>query len=348
MELLTGERVWRTYTGGKLLDLLHQKDISKDTHFPEEWMFSTTRARNSGREDIVEGLSYLKNDNIRFLDYLKNNPEILGKDHLNKWGENLGVLVKLIDSNERLTIQVHPNNQKAEELFNSKFGKTEAWHILKTRTEETFIYLGFKENISKEYFIKCFKEQRLDDMLECLNKIKVKAGETYLVKGGVPHAIGADCLILEVQEPTDYTIRVEKTTPSGFKIDDLMCHQGLGFKKMFECFDFNGISEENIRKKYQMQEKKCILAEGITMEEIITYNETPCFSLSKLEISKEYKLKNKNNYTCLYVVEGSGKIQSFLKEIELNKNSQLFISADEEVRILGEDLKLLLIKGPKS
>ena len=75
MELLTGERVWRTYTGGKLLDLLHQKDISKDTHFPEEWMFSTTRARNSGREDIVEGLSYLKNDNIRFLDYLKNNPK---------------------------------------------------------------------------------------------------------------------------------------------------------------------------------------------------------------------------------------------------------------------------------
>lgn len=53
-------------------------------------MFPTTRARNSGREDIVEGLSYLKNDNIRFLDYLKNNPEILGKDHLNKWGRKSG------------------------------------------------------------------------------------------------------------------------------------------------------------------------------------------------------------------------------------------------------------------
>ena len=113
-------------------------------------------------------------------------------------GGNLGILVKLIDSNERLTIQVHPNNQKAKELFNSEFGKTESQHILATRDKETFIYLGFKKGISKEYFIKCFKEQKIDEMLNCLNKIKVKSGETYLVKGGILHAIGSGCLILEI------------------------------------------------------------------------------------------------------------------------------------------------------
>ncbi len=51
--------------------------------------------------------------------------------------------------------------------------------------------------------------------LDCLHKFEVKAGVTYLMKGGVPHAIGAGCLLIEVREPTDYTIRTERTTPRG-------------------------------------------------------------------------------------------------------------------------------------
>lgn len=50
-------------------------------------MFSTTRARNSGRENIVEGLSYLKGESNTFLNYIKSNLEVLGKNHLKKWGE---------------------------------------------------------------------------------------------------------------------------------------------------------------------------------------------------------------------------------------------------------------------
>lgn len=348
MKLLSGERAWRTYIGGKLLDILHEEKESKDTHFPEEWMFSTTRARNSGRENIIEGLSYLKNTDIPFIDYINKNLSVLGEKHLEKWGNNLGVLVKLIDSNERLTIQVHPNNEKAEKLFQSKFGKTESWHILETREEETFIYLGFRKGISKEYFIKCFEEQNLDEMLECLNKIKVKAGETYLVKGGVPHAIGSGCLILEVQEPTDYTIRVEKTTPSGFKIDDMMCHQGLGFERMFDCFDFIGYTEDEIREKYQMKEKETKLKDQIIERKVITYSETPCFSLTKLSISDEIELTRSETYTCLYVVSGYGMVSNGSEEIKLTKNSQVFISAGEKIKIKGESLNILLIKGPKS
>ncbi|MCF2698466.1 type I phosphomannose isomerase catalytic subunit [Fusobacterium mortiferum] len=345
MEELTGERTWRTYIGGKLLDILQEKIKPEDNHFPEEWMFSTTRARNSGREEIVEGLSYIKNSNKTFLEYIKNSPYILGEKHVKRWGENLGVLVKLIDSNERLTIQVHPNNKKAQELFNSQFGKTEAWHILGTREEETFIYLGFKKGITKNYFIKCVEEQNLEKMLECLNKIKVKVDETYLVEGGVPHAIGRGCLILEIQEPTDYTIRVEKITPSGFKIDDVMCHQGLGFKKMFECFTFECFTEEEVRKKYQIKGLKKQSIE----EKIITYDKTPCFSLTKLRINGKYNLIEDESYTCLYIIGGRGKIINKEKEIEILKNSQIFISANENIKIVTtEKLEILLIKGPKS
>ncbi|NME35521.1 MULTISPECIES: type I phosphomannose isomerase catalytic subunit [Fusobacterium] len=343
---LTGERAWRTYTGGKLLDILHKKENSSDSHYPEEWMFSTTIARNSGREDIVEGLSYLKNENKLFVDFIKENPKVLGEKHIQKWGVNLGVLVKLIDSEERLTIQVHPNNQKAKELFNSKFGKTESWHILDTREEKSYIYLGFKEGISKEKFKEYFIEQDLNAMLNCLNKIEVKKGETYLVKGGVPHAIGAGCLILEVQEPTDYTIRVEKTTPSGFVIDDKMCHQGLGFERMFECFDFIDYSEKEIRNNFQMKETEISFEDGRKVNEIITYKDTSCFSLMRLMINNKIKIEKNETYTCLYVISGIGKIEDDLQEIKLEKNVQIFIPANKEFNILGEKLNILLIKGP--
>ena len=133
-------------------------------------------------------------------------------------------------------------------------------------------------------------------MLNCLNKIKVKSGETYLVKGGILHAIGSGCLILEIQEPTDYTIRVEKTTPSGFKIDDMMCHQGLGFRKMFECFEFERFTENEIREKCQLKEVEAIIKNGVIKKEIVTYSKTPCFNLTKLNIFGSSEIDIKNTY----------------------------------------------------
>ena len=109
---------WRTYTGGSLIEKLHGKEHMPDTNFPEEWIMSTVAARNSGREHIVEGLSMVEGTEISLAQLIDENPEkILGTKHYAKYGNKLGVLVKLIDSAERLTIQVHPTRKKARELF---------------------------------------------------------------------------------------------------------------------------------------------------------------------------------------------------------------------------------------
>ena len=78
-------------------------------------------------------------------------------------------------------------------------------------------------------------------MLEWMHCIEVHKGDTVLIQGGVPHAIGAGCFLAEIQEPTDYTVRTERITPSGLKVADTMCHQGLGFQKMFDCFHYEGV-----------------------------------------------------------------------------------------------------------
>ena len=105
---------WRTYNGGSKIREWHGEAGSPDNNFPEEWIMSTVRARNSGREDIVEGISMLEDEEISLLDFIESDPErILGSEHYAKYGSKLGVLVKIIDSAERLTVQVHPTREKA-------------------------------------------------------------------------------------------------------------------------------------------------------------------------------------------------------------------------------------------
>lgn len=94
-------RVWRSYLGGKTLDTIAQSDNPVDSHFPEEWIASTTQAVNPGREDITEGesIAVLDNEKIHFSKLIAQDPEyFLGKEHCEKFGESPMVLVNFLNS----------------------------------------------------------------------------------------------------------------------------------------------------------------------------------------------------------------------------------------------------------
>lgn len=348
---LTGERVWRTYIGGRNIDSLQKKNAPADSHFPEEWMFSVTRAFNAGREELVEGLCCLEeNPQASLKDLIAKDPEgMLGKTRVEQWGLTLGILIKIIDSAERLTIQVHPDKNMAEKLFHSRFGKTECWYILGTRNEgeSPCLYMGFKEEITRELWKECFDNQDYEKMLSLMNRIEVKKGETYLVRGGMPHAIGAGCILIEIQEPTDLTIRVEKVTPSGFTIDDRMCHQGIGFENMFDCFDYTGRDEETLRKYCCIPPKK----KGAGLIQLVNYEDTPCFRMEEETVETSLDMKGEGEFVCLYVIDGEGLIQTEKKSWDIEPDSQFFIPADcGSYRITAKKdtpVRLLKLYGPE-
>ncbi len=344
-----GTRAWRTYLGGKQLDARAGCPDAADSNFPEEWMFSTTRALNPGREDIVEGLCTLVGDETTTLKSLIEAfpAEILGKQHQATWGDTLGVLVKQIDSAERLTVQVHPDNPTAQKLFNSPFGKTESWHIVSTREdlqEAAHIYLGFQEGITRAAWQQAFIDRNYDAMLGMLHKIYVAPGETYLIKGGVPHAIGEGCLLVEVQEPTDYTIRVEQVTPSGQTISDQQCHQGLGFETMFDCFHFEGVSLEEAKQRWQMQPQK---SGDIT--QIISYTDTSCFGMDTITFCGEKAFSAEETYYGLYALSGDGVVHCAQGETAIGAGAQLLISAscNDFIITAAQEITLIKIKGPR-
>lgn len=307
---LETSRAWRTYWGGKLISQLHGES-GEDGHFPEEWLMSTTAARNAGREHIVEGISRVAGTELTLAQLVQAQPEaMLGSHHVKKYGANPGVLVKLLDAAERLTLQTHPTRECAKMLFGSSFGKTECWYILGERTmdgQEPCIYLGFREGITREAWVRCFETQDIPAMLNCLHKIRVKPGDTYIIRGGVPHGIGAGCFLVEIQEPTDYTIRTERVTPSGLQVADAMCHQGLGFEKMFDCFQYQGMSLTDTLDAYRVNpvtEKH----PGHTVTHIIYPEITEMFAMDLIQVDSQAVFPVDGRFCGIYVLSGQGNL----------------------------------------
>ena len=137
--MLPPNRVWRAYLGGKTLDVFEGRENPTDSHYPEDWIASTTKTNNKGRGNLEgEGLSRIELEGREM--YLKDlfaefPEETLGARHTQKYGANTQFLVKFLDSAIRLPIQCHPSAEFAKKYLNSPSGKTEAYIILKTRKE---------------------------------------------------------------------------------------------------------------------------------------------------------------------------------------------------------------------
>ena len=348
-------RVWRTYIGGSQIDALHGV-TAEDSLFPEEWIISMVTARNSGREDFPdEGMSFLEEETLSLREYIAQDPAAaLGEAHCRTVGETTGVLVKLIDAGERLTVQAHPDKATARRLFDSAYGKTECWHIVGGREihgERPCIYMGFREGITEEEWRRCYFEQDIPAMLGALHRFDVTPGETYLIRGGVPHAIGAGCLLIEIQEPTDYTIRTERITPNGLHISDFMIHQGLGEERMFDCFDYTGRTAKEARQSWCIPPRILEQSEAFTRRELVGYAETDCFRLERYDVRGACEIENDGSFCGLYVMRGAGTLSSGDREIPVCGGDQFFVPAHCRrllLRASQGDLTVFRCYGPRT
>ena len=144
-----------------------------------------------------DGPSKLENGGT-LAQYLQGRPEAVSP----KGGE-LPVLIKYIDAADNLSVQVHPCDEYARKYENDN-GKTEMWYIVQA-DEGAGIYCGFRRDTGREEFLRRVADGTVEELL---NFIPVKAGDCYLIKAGTVHAIGAGCVICEVQQSSNVTYRV--------------------------------------------------------------------------------------------------------------------------------------------
>ena len=129
--------------------------------------------------------------------------ELLGSEVIKKYGREFPLLIKIIDANDNLSVQVHPDDALAKERHNS-LGKTEMWYIIST-DEGAKIYAGLKDKLNPEEYVKCVKNGTFADALAVHDS---KPGDLFFLPAGRVHAIGAGNLLAEIQESSDITYRI--------------------------------------------------------------------------------------------------------------------------------------------
>ena len=310
-------RVFRVYLGGKLFSDFFG-DNSEDCFYPEEWVCSSTKALNEGSTDEYEGVSKVKGTDIYFNELLENEKELMLGNR-----NSFDVLVKALDSAIRLPVQAHPDKAFSRVHFNSEFGKAESWLVLGAR-EGACIYFGFKDGVTDEEFEKAVDDSETDKsaMENLLNKIPVNVGDVYFIPAKAVHAIGAGCLILEVQEPTDFTIQPERWC-GDYHLSDNEMYIGLEKETALSVFDYS-YNYDKVMKECKKTPVTAYEADGCKKEILISNADTPCFSVERyvLNNGKTEALQG----VCVYVVtEGEGKITSDGYEKEIKKGDYFFM-----------------------
>lgn len=289
-------RVFRVYKGGKLFSEFFG-DNSEDGNYPEEWVASSVRALNKGSTDEYEGISKIQGTDIYLNEAVeKYKTEILGER------KDIGILTKILDSAIRLPVQAHPDKAFSRKYFSSEYGKEESWIILATR-EGAKIFYGFKDGVTLEEFNKAIdlSETDSDAMEKLLCSIEVKTGDVIYIPAKMVHAIGYGCLLLEVQEPTDFTIQPERWC-GDYRLSDEEMYLGLSREESLECFDMNKRYPAPLTPKV-IEEKDGLLYEAMIDESITTSFNVRMITLSGAEFTLD---KGAAIYVAL---DGEGEIR---------------------------------------
>ena len=118
-------------------------------------------------------------------------------------GSSFPLLVKFIFTSEKLSVQVHPEDEYARQVENSR-GKTEMWHILAAEPHST-IALGFRQTVSEQRLRAAIGDETVESLL---NWVPAKPGDTFFAEAGTVHAIGAGIALCEIQQNSDVTYRL--------------------------------------------------------------------------------------------------------------------------------------------
>jgi mannose-6-phosphate isomerase len=234
---LPANYVPRFYRGGSHLGPFRNQPTG--AYDGEDWVGSTTLAYGA---DAGLGVSRLA-DGRPLTEAIETDPEgYLGAAHLHAFGPSTELLVKLLDPGERLAVHYHPTRTFAREHLGCAHGKTEAWLILQT-PEDGAVHLGFRHAVTERQVADWARDQDTDSLLAALNRFPVRPGDTVLVPAGVPHAVGRGLFLVELQEPTDWSLMLERADPGS---DSASWHLGLGADIALSAIDRSAWDEQRL------------------------------------------------------------------------------------------------------
>ncbi|HEY9186019.1 MAG TPA: type I phosphomannose isomerase catalytic subunit [Salegentibacter sp.] len=305
------EKIW----GGNKLKTILNKESSLG-NLGESWEIS----------GVKENVSVVANGSLKgksLNDLLeKYHGKLVGNHIYERFGNDFPLLIKFIDAKTELSVQLHPNDELAQQRHNS-FGKTEMWYIMQA-DENANINIGFKESISKEDYIKHLEEGTIT---EVLNFEKVKKGDSFFINTGKVHAIGAGVLLAEIQQTSDITYRIYDWD----RVDDQGKGRELHTALAIDAIDFE--KRDDFKLTY---EKKKNHSSEIASCKYFTTNYLPVSG----KVNKDYSALD--SFVIYMCVSGNAEITTNRHSEKLNQGESLLIPAkNKRVIIQAENCELL-------
>jgi mannose-6-phosphate isomerase len=227
-ETILIEKVW----GGNALVSRFNKKAIGSLHVGESWELSAVADNQS-----VVNNGFLAGNNIEELIEVYMG-DITGDSIFEKFGNEFPLLIKFIEAQEDLSIQVHPDNALAKKKHKA-YGKTEMWYILESK-KGSKIYTGFKDGVTKELYEEALRKGKIADLM---NIESVDAGDTFFTPAGRVHAIGAGIVLVEIQQTSDITYRIFDWNRKNTGKEKRELHTELAL----EAIDFSMTGKNKIR-----------------------------------------------------------------------------------------------------
>jgi mannose-6-phosphate isomerase len=309
-EPILKERIWG---GEKLKTILNKPITSKITG--ESWELST-----------VEGdISVVANGELKgksLMELINEMPnEILGTEVYKRFGKQFPLLFKYLDAREDLSIQVHPNDKLAKERHNS-FGKTEMWYVTQA-DDDARIIVGFKENSSKEEYLKHLNDKTL---LSILDTVQAKPGDVFFLETGTVHAIGAGLVIAEIQQTSDITYRLYDFDRKDAQGNTRELHVDLAL----DAINYNKVDTQ---KKYETKTN--------TSNVMV---DCPYFTTNFLPLENKLEVaKSGETFTVYMCIEGSFEIEYDGFKNTYKKGDTILVPAEISAFVLSGKASILEI-----
>lgn len=305
------EKIWG---GNKLKEVLHKP--SQKENLGESWEIS----------GVKNDISIVANGSLqgRSLNSIQEEfkGKFLGQQLYATFQQNFPLLIKFIDANTELSVQLHPDDQLASQRHDS-FGKTEMWYILQA-DEGAKINVGFKRNIGREEYLQYLNSGKITGIL---NFEKVKKGDAFFIKPGTVHAIGAGVLLAEIQQTSDITYRIFDWN----RKDEHGRERELHTDWALDAIDFEG--KEDFRRNYS----RTLNSSNMIAEcEYFTTNFLPVTGVLK----KDYS--DLDSFVIYMCVSGRASVAVNSNSEVIQQGETILIAAEnQEVQISSEGAELL-------
>lgn len=236
------------------------------------------------------------------------------------------LMIKWIDSQLPLSIQVHPDNDYAM-AHEQDMGKTEMWYIIDCEPD-SYLYYGFSKEISREEFAHRIAD---DTLLEVVQKVPVKKGDVFFIPSGTLHAIGPGILLAEVQQSSNVTYRIYDYG----RLDTDGKPRQLHVEKAVDVTKLIPITESS----------PIPLPLSCPQDELLA--SCPYFAVIRQQITSPRQYNgDAGSFHALMCVEGQGVLQTVLETLTIPSGATVFVPADSSAFTISGNLTLLDVFVP--